>query len=96
MKIAYLSAFYPYSSDIASENAHLYRCIERHNEVAAFNFSLLYPDLLYPGKERLVTASDVVDVIASSRVLNSANPASYYSTADAINKFDPALLLTRL
>jgi len=96
MKIAFLSVFYPYATDLAAENAHLYRALERTNEIRAYNFTLLYPELLFPGKELLVQATDVVDIIPSERLLNTANPASYYSTAEAINDFAPDLLISRL
>jgi hypothetical protein len=95
MKIAFLSVFYPYASDLAVENSYLYRALERTNETRAFNFSLLYPELIFPGKEQLVRATDVVDIIPSERLLNTANPASYYFTANAINDFKPDLLISR-
>jgi len=96
MKIAFLSVFYPYATDLAAENAHLYRALEKTNEIKAFNFTLLYPELLFPGKEQLVQATDIVDIIPSDRILNTANPASYYTTAQAINDFKPNILISRM
>ena len=95
MKIAFLSSFFPYSGDIPNGNTRLYRVLEKTNEIKAFNFSLLYPALLFPGKEKLVSPSEVVDIVSSERTLNTANPASYFSTANAINLFQPDLLITR-
>ena len=95
MKIAFLSSFFPYSGDFANENSRLYRVLERTNEIKAFNFSLLYPDLLFKGKEKMVSPNEVVDIINSERLLNTANPASYYFTAEAINFYQPDLLITR-
>ena len=95
MKIAFLSSFYPYTGEIATGNAQLYRAIERSNEIKAFNFSLLYPELVYPGKEKFANATSTDDIIESERLLNTANPASYYSTAQAINNFKPNILISR-
>ena len=95
MKVAFLSSFYPYTGEIPIGNAMLYRVIERSNEIKAFNFSLLYPELIYPGKEKLVDAASNDDIIQSQRLLNTINPASYYSTAQAINTFNPNVLITR-
>ncbi len=95
MKIAFLSTFYPYAGEISVGNAMLYRTIERSNEIKAFNFSLLYPELIYSGKEKFVDAQSNDDIIQSARLLNTANPASYYSTAKSINDFNPDVLLTR-
>jgi len=95
MKIAFLSSFFPYSGDIANGNTRLYRVLEKSNEIKAFNFSLLYPDLLFPGKEKFVSPNEVVDIVNSERLLNTANPASYYFTANAINLEQPDLLITR-
>ena len=95
MKIAFLSSFYPYTGEIPVGNAMLYRVIERSNEIKAFNFSLLYPELIYPGKEKFVDAVSNDDIIQSQRLLNTANPTSYYSTAQSINAFNPDVLITR-
>ena len=95
MKIAFLSSFYPYTGEIPIGNAMLYRVIERNNEIKAFNFSLLYPAIIYPDKEKLADSSSNDDIIHSNRLLNTANPASYYSTAQAINDFNPDVLIAR-
>jgi glycosyltransferase involved in cell wall biosynthesis len=97
MKIAFLSAFAPYLSQISEGNMSLYRTLEKSNETKAFNFSLLYPEIIFPNKEKELTKSSNFDYtfFASERILNSANPASYLLCANAINFFQPQLFLTR-
>ena len=56
MKIAFLSTFYPFRGGIAQFNAALYRALEKEHEIKAFNFSLQYPSVLFPGKTQLVDA----------------------------------------
>ncbi|MDR0926343.1 MAG: glycosyltransferase [Ignavibacteria bacterium] len=96
MKIAFLSSFYPYPGEIAEGNSLLYRTLEKANEIQAFNFSLLYPELLFPGKEQNVSSREVVDMVPNTRILNTANPASYYFTASTINSTKPDIMLSRL
>jgi len=93
MRIAFLSTFYPFRGGIAQFNAALYRALEMEHEVKAFNFSLQYPALLFPGKTQLVSSDDAADPIPSDRLLNSISPLSYRTTAKAIEKYEPDLLI---
>lgn len=95
MKIAYLSTFYPFRGGIAQFNAALYREFEKSNDIRAFNFSLQYPKLVFPGKTQLVQPGDKVDKIDSEQILNSVNPITYYKTASRINSYLPDILLTK-
>lgn len=93
MKIAFLSTFYPYRGGIAQFNAALYRSLEIDHEIKAFNFSLQYPKLLFPGKTQFVTEEDEVDKIPTERVLNSISPVSYRKAASKISAYDPDILI---
>jgi len=93
MKIAILSPFYPFRGGLAQLNARLYTELSENNEVKAYTFTTLYPDILFPGKTQLVTEGDTAQVIDSIRVLNSINPLSYFKTARVINKFSPDILI---
>jgi glycosyltransferase involved in cell wall biosynthesis len=96
MKIAFLSSFYPYSGEMPESNARLYRAIEKSNEIKAFNFSLLYPELFFKDKEKFVSENEASDIIISDRILNTANPASYYFSANVINNYKPDIFISRL
>lgn len=95
MKIAILSPFYPYRGGIASFSKRLYQELKATEgvEVTAFSFSLLYPSFLFPGKTQYVEGEDSVLSIQSNRILNSVNPLSWVSTAKAINKYNPDVLI---
>jgi glycosyltransferase involved in cell wall biosynthesis len=93
MKIAFLSTFFPFRGGIAQFNAALYRALEKNHDVQAFNFSLQYPSLLFPGKTQLVTAEDAADPIPTKQLLNSISPWSFRKTAKAIEKYQPDLLI---
>ncbi|NLJ15458.1 MAG: glycosyltransferase [Ignavibacteria bacterium] len=94
MKIAFLSSFFPHTTEISEGNAALYRILERNNETNLFNFSLLYPEILFPELQE-ISNNKVADNVQSQQLLNSVNPASYYSTASAIKDFNPDLFLSR-
>ncbi len=93
MKIAILSTFYPYRGGIAQFNAALYRELENNHEVKAFTFKRQYPDLLFPGKSQIVTATEGADKIEALRVLDTINPITYFTTAKKIKAFKPDLLI---
>ncbi len=95
MKIAFLSSFFPYTTEIAAGNAALYHILEKNNETKLFNFSLLYPETLFPSLENCYDENGVADKVPSEQVLNSINPASYYSTANVIKNMEPDLFLSR-
>ncbi|MDR0815686.1 MAG: glycosyltransferase [Bacteroidales bacterium] len=71
----------------------LYKTLEKENEVKAFSFSRLYPKILFPGKTQYVNEKDGAMVIPSERILDSIHPFSYQKTANAIEKFQPDVLI---
>ena len=95
MKIAILSSFYPYRGGIAQFNANLYSELSRHHDVKAYSFSRQYPEFLFPGKTQYVTPDDEAVSIESEALLDTANPFSYVSTAKAIRKWAPDILIMR-
>ncbi len=96
LKIAFLSVFYPYRGGIAQSNAQIYRAFERQgHELKAWNFSMQYPSILFPGKTQYVAEGDQADKISSARTLNSINPLSYIKTANQIKAYQPDILVIR-
>lgn len=94
MRIAILSPFYPYRGGIAQFSGMLYtQLMKEGHEVKAFNFSRLYPDVLFPGKTQYVEEGDHAIVIESDRVLDSISPLSYFKTVSAIEAFAPEVLI---
>lgn len=108
MKIAYLSTFYPYRGGIAQFNAALYRAFEellrednsegsthQDNIIRAYNFSVQYPDILFPGSSQFVTEKDIADKIPSSRILNTVNPFSYVKAGGILKKMQPDIIINK-
>ncbi|MGM9759230.1 MAG: glycosyltransferase, partial [Parabacteroides sp.] len=93
-RIAILSPFYPYRGGIAQFSGRLYAELSRQGyEVQAFNFTRLYPDLLFPGKTQYVEEGDRTLAVESDRTLDSINPLTYFRTVTAIRRFRPDLLI---
>lgn len=96
MRIAFLSTFYPFRGGIAQYNADLYSAFQQAgHEVKAFTFTCQYPSFLFPGKTQFVTPEDSAKPIDSVRILNSANPISYFRTAKAIAGWKPDVLVMK-
>jgi len=95
MKIAMLSTFYPFRGGIAQFNANLFEALSKENKVVPFTFTRQYPDLLFPGKTQYVTEDDNAIVIDSKRVLDTANPLSYFSATNRILKEEPDVLIMK-
>lgn len=93
MKIAILSSFYPFRVGMAHLNTRLCVELSKAHEVKAFSFTTLYPNFLFPGQTQFVSKDDPVPEIRGERVLSSINPLSYVTTAKAINKYSPDVLI---
>lgn len=95
MKIAILSPFHPFRGGLAQLNTNLYKELKKKKgcDVKAFNFTCLYPNILFPGKTQYVEDLKEIDECKSIRILSSINPFSYRKTANLINKYQPDILI---
>lgn len=94
MRIAVLSCFPPYRGGISQFNTSLYKELSRENTVAAFNFRRQYPEFLFPGKTQYIEDGSEPP-FGTVRILDTANPFSYISSARTIRAWKPDLLLMR-
>ena len=95
MKIAILSCFYPFRGGIAQFNASLFGELSRSHTVRAFNFTVQYPDLLFPGKTQYVTDKDPAVPVESEALLSTVDPFSWCKTSRAIREWGAELLIMR-
>lgn len=95
MKITLLGPAYPYRGGIAAfyDRLAIELMGEGHN-VNIENFSLQYPEFLFPGKTQYNT-SDAPSVVRMQRSVNSVNPFNWISVGRRIAKEAPDLLLVR-
>ena len=95
MKIAILSCFYPFRGGVAQFNASLLGELGKEHTVKAFNFTVQYPDLLFPGKTQYVADGDTAVPVESEALLSTVNPFSWRKTAKAIREWGADLLIVR-
>jgi len=95
MKIAFLSAFYPFRGGIAQFNANLCKELQKEHEIIPFTFKRQYPGFLFPGSTQYVTANDRAIPIDSIPVLDTANPLNYRMSARQIAEAKPDVLVLR-
>ena len=94
MRTAVLSCFPPYRGGISQFNTSLCQELSKSCTVGAFNFKRQYPEFLFPGKTQYITDGSRPPFEAVP-VLDTANPFSYISSARAISRWRPDLLLMR-
>lgn len=94
MRTAILSCFPPYRGGISQFNTSLYKELSGSCTAGAFNFKRQYPELLFPGKTQYIEDGTPLP-FETERVLDTANPLSYISTARRIREWKPDLLLMR-
>lgn len=95
MRIALVSAFYPYRGGIAQFGGMLYRELEKEHDVVTYTFKRQYPNFLFPGTSQFVTEEDNADPIPSERTIDSVNPITFKKTARKIDKGNPDLVITQ-
>ncbi|MBQ9462102.1 MAG: glycosyltransferase [Bacteroidales bacterium] len=95
MKIAILSCFYPFRGGVAQFNASMLGELSRSCTVKAFNFTVQYPDFLFPGKTQFVQEGDTAVPVESEALLSTVNPFSWYKTAKAIREWGADVLVLR-
>ena len=95
MRIAFLSAFYPFRGGIAQFNANLCKELQKKHEIIPFTFRRQYPNFLFPGKTQYITENDCAVPVESIPVLDTANPFKYLPTARQIAKTKPDMLVLR-
>lgn len=102
MKIAFLSAFFPYRGGIAQFGDNLVKTLKEKKgcEVDAFTFSKQYPRLLFPGKTQFVSEDDKQGMeqgqyVHAQRILDTTKPFSWPKTARIIAQGAPDVVIIR-
>jgi glycosyltransferase involved in cell wall biosynthesis len=89
--ISIISVFPPYRGGISTFSDYLYRSLKDITAVNAFNFSHLYPPVLFPGKTQFDPAKNNIDY--ADRVLHSWNFFKWKKAANDIIASKPDQIL---
>lgn len=92
MKIVMVGPVYPYKTGIAHYTGMLYKQLVKNHEVKIYSYSMMYPKIMYKKPQRDYD-DDVTKIDGVEYVLNSANPISWVSLANRINKEMPELVI---
>ena len=92
MKIVIVGTAYPLRGGIAHYNALLYKHLSKRHSVEIVTFSRQYPKLLFPGKTQEEQGGHD-SAVPSEQLIDSINPWTWYSSAKAIARKKPDLLI---
>ncbi|BDQ02064.1 MAG: glycosyl transferase family 1 [Ignavibacterium sp.] len=91
-KIIIIGPTYPYRGGNSLYVSFVYETLSKEFEVKIFNYKLLYPSFLFPGKTQFDTSGEIKK-IPSERIVNSLNPFNWISIASRINSEKPDLII---
>ena len=92
-KIIIIGPAYPYRGGNSLFVSHVYDALKNDFEVKIFNYSLLYPSILFPGKTQFDESSTVIKKAPNERLVNSISPFSWFNAANRIIKEKPDLVV---
>lgn len=88
--ISIISVFPPYRGGISKFSDYLYKNLRKDEEVLAFNYSKLYPSVLFPGATQLMR-EDFEPY--AKRLIHSYNPLNWRKAAKQIAGSNPGQVL---
>ena len=92
-KIIIIGPAYPYRGGNSLFVSHVYDALKEDFEVKIFNYSLLYPSILFPGKTQFDESATLIKKAPNERLVNSVSPISWFKVADRIIKENPDLVV---
>ncbi len=83
-KIIIIGPAYPYRGGPSTFVSYIYRALQDEFEVRIYNYKLLYPSVLFPGKTQYDESKEKKFIVPSERIINSINPLNWLNTASRI------------
>ena len=93
MQIALISVAPPYRGGISKHTSILVENLSKNHSVDVINYSRQYPDFLFPGKTQYLDDKSEND--NSSRMIDSINPLTWFSTGNKLAKKNYDLVIFR-
>ncbi len=93
MRIILIGPTYPFRGGISHYTTLLYRCLCKRHDVTFISFTRQYPRLFFPGKTDKDPSLTQIRTDGVVRMIDSMNPATWISTAAAVVKNDPDLVI---
>lgn len=92
-KIIIIGPAYPYRGGNSLFVSYVYDALKDDFEVKIFNYSLLYPSILFPGKTQFDESATLIKKAPNERLVNSISPISWFRVANRIIKENPDLIV---
>ena len=93
MKIDIIGASYPFRGGNAHYTSLLYLNLKEAHAVKLYTYKRQYPQFLYPGKTDKDPSKKHLTIDRAIRILDYANPFTWYSTYEKIKEDGPDLLI---
>ena len=85
-KIIIIGPAYPYRGGNSLFVSHVYDILKNKFDIKIFNYKLLYPSLLFPGKTQFDESGKTIKRAPNERLVNSINPFNWINVASLIKK----------
>jgi len=85
-KIIIIGPAYPYRGGPSTFVSYIYNALKDYFDVKIFNYKLLYPSFLFPGKTQYDQSKEKKFAVPSERLVNSMNPFNWIKVAGRLRK----------
>ncbi len=85
-KIVIIGPAYPYRGGPATYVSYLFNSLSKTFDVKIFNYTLLYPDFLFPGTTQYDESKMASLKVPNERIINSISPFNWLKTAKRIRE----------
>jgi glycosyltransferase involved in cell wall biosynthesis len=92
-KIIIIGPAYPYRGGNSLFVSHVYDILKDKFEVKIYNYKLLYPSILFPGKTQFDESGKTIKQAPNIRLVNSINPFNWIKVASLINNENANLVV---
>jgi len=92
-KIIIIGPAYPYRGGNALFVTQTFEKLKDDFDVKIFNYSLLYPSLLFPGTTQLDKSEKQLFKVPNERLVNSISPLNWYKVAKRIKQEKADLII---
>jgi len=92
-KIIIIGPAHPYRGGNSLFVSHVYDALKEDFDVIIFNYKLLYPSILFPGKTQYDESTTLIKKAPNERLVNSISPISWFKVANRIIKENPDLVV---
>lgn len=92
-KIILIGPAFPYRGGNSLFISHVFDSLKNRFDVYIYNYKLLYPAVLFPGKTQYDESKSIIKKAPSERIINSINPFNWISTASKLRDENADLIV---